>query len=119
MANLETEIGVPTMHFVRCSAIEGILYRYHRCGPIFMLEDKSNYRGSSLRMAFRIFRCHRVVKPTRGYLIPRLGTSSLLSLHVDGWRLIFLKLSLPCDGVRRCLAPCSSILYAALSIVTL
>jgi hypothetical protein len=25
---------------IRCSAIEGILHRYHRCGPIFMLEDK-------------------------------------------------------------------------------
>jgi hypothetical protein len=45
---------------VRCSAIEGISHRYHCCGPIFMLEDKGNYRGSSLRMAFRIFRCHRV-----------------------------------------------------------
>jgi hypothetical protein len=25
---------------VRCSAIEGISYRYHRCGPVCMLEDK-------------------------------------------------------------------------------
>jgi hypothetical protein len=41
------------------------------------------------------------LKPTRGRLTPRLGTSSLLSLHVDVWRLIFLKLSLPRDGVRR------------------
>jgi hypothetical protein len=62
-------------------------------------------------MAFRIFRCHRAFKPTRGRLIPCLGTSSLLNLHVDVWRLIFLKLSLPRDGVRRCSAPCSSILY--------
>jgi hypothetical protein len=52
-----------------------------------------------------------LLKPTRGRLIPRLGTSSLLSLHVDVWRLIFLKLSLPRDGVRGCSAPCSSILY--------
>jgi hypothetical protein len=44
-------------------------------------------------------------------LTPHLGTSSLLSLHVDVWRLIFLKLSLPRDGVRRCPAPYSSILY--------
>jgi hypothetical protein len=44
-------------------------------------------------------------------LTPRLGTSSLLSLHVDVWRLIFLKLSLPRDGVRRCSAPCCSMLY--------
>jgi hypothetical protein len=51
------------------------------------------------------------LKPTRGRLTPRLGTSSLLSLHVDVWRLIFLKLSLPRDGVRGCSAPCSSILY--------
>jgi hypothetical protein len=62
-------------------------------------------------MAFRIFRCHRAFKPMRVCLIPRLGTSSLLSLDVDVWRLIFLKLSLPRDGVRRCSAPCSSILH--------
>jgi hypothetical protein len=47
----------------------------------------------------------------RGRLIPRLGTSSLLSLHVDVWRLIFSKLSLPRDGVRECSAPRTSILY--------
>jgi uncharacterized metal-binding protein len=35
----------------------------------------------------------------------------LLSLHVDVWRLIFLKLSLPRDGVKGCSAPCNSILY--------
>jgi hypothetical protein len=52
-----------------------------------------------------------LLKPTRGRLTPRLGTSSLLSLHVDVWRLIFLKLSLPRDGVRGCSAPCNSILY--------
>jgi hypothetical protein len=50
------------MTAVRCSAIEGILYQYHRCGPIFMLEDKGICRGSSLQMAFRIFRCHRAPK---------------------------------------------------------
>jgi hypothetical protein len=87
---------------VRCSSIEGISHQCHRCGPIFMLEDKSNCRGSSLRMAFRIFRCHRAVKPTRGHWTPCLGTSSLLSLHVDVWRLIFLKLSLPRHGMRGC-----------------
>jgi hypothetical protein len=40
--------------------------------------------------------------------VPYLG---LLSLHVDVWRLIFLKLSLPRDGVKGCSAPCNSILY--------
>ena len=30
---------------------------------------------------------------------------------MDVWRLIFLKLSLPHDGVRRCSAPCCSMLY--------
>jgi hypothetical protein len=96
---------------VRCSAIEGISHRYHRCGLVCMLKDKDKCRGSSLRMAFRIFRCHRAFEPTRDRLIPRLGTSSLLSLHVDVWRLVFSKLSLPRDGVRGCSAPCSSILY--------
>jgi hypothetical protein len=52
-----------------------------------------------------------LLKPTSGHLTPRLGTSGLLSLHVDVWRLIFLKLSLPRDGVRRCSTPCNSILY--------
>jgi hypothetical protein len=48
-----------------------------------------------------------------GYLgaLGLLGAIGLLSLHVDVWRLIFLKLSLPRDGVRRCSAPCNSILY--------
>jgi hypothetical protein len=32
-------------------------------------------------------------------------------LYVDVWRLIFLKLSLPRDGVRGCSAPCWSMLY--------
>jgi hypothetical protein len=40
-----------------------------------------------------------------------LEAIGLLSLHVDVWRLIFLKLSLPRDGVRGCSAPCNSILY--------
>jgi hypothetical protein len=62
-------------------------------------------------MAFRIFRCHRAFKPTRDRLTPRLGTSSLLSLYVNVWRLIFLKLSLPHDGVRGCSAPRCSMLY--------
>jgi hypothetical protein len=90
---------------VRCSAIEGILHRYHRCGPIVMLEDKGICRGSSLQMAFRVFSAIGLLKPTRDRLTPRLGTSSLLSLHVDVWRLIFLKLSLPRYGVRWCSAP--------------
>jgi hypothetical protein len=33
-----------------------------------MLEDKGNYRGSSLRMAFRIFRCRRAFKTNEGSL---------------------------------------------------
>jgi hypothetical protein len=49
---------------VKYSVIYGISYRYHRFGTICMLEDKDKYRGSSLPMAFRIFRCHRALKPT-------------------------------------------------------
>jgi hypothetical protein len=40
-----------------------------------------------------------------------LGAIGLLNLYVDVWRLIFLKLSLPRDGVKGCSAPCNSILY--------
>jgi hypothetical protein len=54
----------PSIAVVRCNAIYGISYRYHRCGTVCMLEDKGKCRESSLRMAFRIFRCHRAVKPT-------------------------------------------------------
>jgi hypothetical protein len=68
-ASINAEVLTP----VRCSAIEGILHRYHRCGPIFMLEDKGNYRGSSLRMAFRIFRCHRAPKTNEGSLDTSFG----------------------------------------------
>jgi hypothetical protein len=75
-----------------------------------MLEVKGKYRGSSLQMAFRILGTIGLLKPTRGRLTPRLGTSSLLSLHVDVWTHL-LKLSLPRDGVRGCIAPCNSILY--------
>jgi hypothetical protein len=48
-----------------------------------------------------------------GYLgaLGLLGAIGLLSLHVDVWRLIFLKLNLPRDGVRGCSAPCCSMLY--------
>jgi hypothetical protein len=38
-----------------------------------------------------------------------LGAIGLLSLHVDVWRLIFLKLSLPCYGVGRCSVPSYSL----------
>jgi hypothetical protein len=61
------------MAAVRYSAIEGILHRYHRCGPIFMLEDKGNYRRNSLRMAFRIFRYHRAPKTNEGSLDTLFG----------------------------------------------
>jgi hypothetical protein len=54
--------------FVRYNAIEGISHRYHHCGPICMLEVKDKCRGSSLQMAFRIFRCHRAFKTNEGLL---------------------------------------------------
>jgi hypothetical protein len=38
-----------------------------------MLEDKGKYRGSSLRMAFRIFRYHRALKPTVVFLDTSFG----------------------------------------------
>jgi hypothetical protein len=76
---------------VRYSAIEGILHRYHSCGPMLMLEEVAHdwhlgYLGA-LGLLGAI-----------GYL----GAIGLLSLHVDVWRLIFLKLSLPRHGVRGC-----------------
>jgi hypothetical protein len=67
---------------VRCSAIEGILHWYHNCGPMLILEEVAH-----------------------DWLLRYLGAIGLLSLHVDVWRLIFLKLSLPRYGVGRCSAP--------------
>jgi hypothetical protein len=64
---------VDDKRFVRCSAIGGVLHWYHCCGPIFMLKDKGGYRGSSLRMAFRIFRCHRAPKTNKGSLDTSFG----------------------------------------------
>jgi hypothetical protein len=58
---------------VRCSAIEGISHRYHCCGPVCMLEVKGKCRGSSLQMAFRIFRCHRAFKTNEGSLDTSFG----------------------------------------------
>jgi hypothetical protein len=64
---------VVCLHYVRCSAIEGILHRYHRCGPIVMLEDKGICRGSSLQMAFRVSRCQRAPKTNEGSLDTSFG----------------------------------------------
>jgi hypothetical protein len=57
---------------VRCSAIQGILHRYHSCGPMLMLEEVAHDWHL-------------------GYLgaLGLLGAIRLLSLHVDVWRLIF------------------------------
>jgi hypothetical protein len=79
---------------VRCSTIEGILHRYHSCGSMLMLEEVAHDWHLGYLGAIRY-----------------LGTIRLLSLHMDVWRLIFLKLSLPSDGVRGCSAPCCSMLY--------
>jgi hypothetical protein len=79
---------------VRCSAIEGILHRYHSCRPMLVLEEVAHDWHLGYLGAIRY-----------------LGAIGLLSLHVDVWRLIFLKLSLLHDGVRGCSAPCNSILY--------
>jgi hypothetical protein len=85
---------------VRCSAIEGILHRYHSCGPILVLEEVAHNWHLGYLGALGLLGAIRY-----------LGAIGLLSLHVDVWRLIFLKLSLPRDGVRGCSAPCNSILY--------
>jgi hypothetical protein len=70
---------------VRCSAIESILHRYHSCGPMLVLEEVAHdWHLGALGL---------------------LGAIGLLSLHVDVWGLIFLKLSLPRYGVGRCSAP--------------
>jgi hypothetical protein len=90
----------PPFFFVRCSAIEGILHRYHSCGPMRVLEEVAHDWHLGYLGALGLLGAIRY-----------LGAIRLLSLHVDVWRLIFLKLSLPRDGVRGCSAPCNSILY--------
>jgi hypothetical protein len=66
-------IGMTVNVDVRCNAIEGISHRYHRCGLVCMLEVKDKCRGSSLQMAFRIFRCHRAFKTNKGSLDTSFG----------------------------------------------
>jgi hypothetical protein len=76
---------------VRCSAIEGILHRYHSCGPMLVLEEVAHDWHLGYLGALGLLGAIRY-----------LGAIRLLSLHVDVWRLIFLKLSLPRHGVRGC-----------------
>jgi hypothetical protein len=87
-------------NIVRCSAIEGILRRHHSCGLILMLEEVAHNWHLGYLGALGLLGAIRY-----------LGAKGLLSLYVDVWRLIFLKLSLPRDGVSGCFAPCNSILY--------
>jgi hypothetical protein len=74
---------------VRCSAIEGISHRYHRCGPVCMWRSRVNIEEVAYKWHLGYLGAIGLLKPTRGHLTSRLGTSSLLSLHVDVWRLIF------------------------------
>jgi hypothetical protein len=83
---------------VRCSAIEGILHRYHSCGPMLVLEEVAHDWHLGYLGALGLLGAIRY-----------LGAIRLLSLHVDVWRLIFLKLSLPRYGVGRCSAPSYSL----------
>jgi hypothetical protein len=71
---------------VRCSAIEGILHRYHSCGPMLALEEVAH-----------------------DWHLGYLGALGLLGAirYLGAIRL----LSLQRDGVRGCSAPCNSILY--------
>jgi hypothetical protein len=100
---------------VRCSAIYGISYRYHRCGTICMLEDKAKCRRSSYEWHLGYLGAIGFLNQRWYLLTPRLGTSSLLGLHVDVWRLIFLKLSLPRHGVRGC--SCTSLLCSLCAFI--
>jgi hypothetical protein len=80
-------------------------------GPYVCWRSKVNVEEVAYKWHLGYLGAIGLLKPTRGRLTPRLGTSSLLSLHVDVWRLIFSKLSLPRDGVRGCSTPCSSVLF--------
>jgi hypothetical protein len=82
-------LGVKFQIVVRCSAIEGILHRHHNCGPMLVLEEVAHDWHLGYLGALGLLGAIRY-----------LGAIGLLSLHVDVWRLIFLKLSLPRDGVR-------------------
>jgi hypothetical protein len=93
--------------YVKCSAIEGILYCYHLMGQYLCWRIRVIIGEVAYKWHLGYLGAIGLLKPRT----PRLGTSSLLSLYVDVWRLIFLKLSLPRDGVRGCSAPCNSILY--------
>jgi hypothetical protein len=80
-------------------------------GPYVCWRSRVNIEKVAYKWHLGYLGTIRLLKQTRGRLIPRLGTSSLLSLHVDVWRLIFLKLSLLHDGARGCSTPCNSMLH--------
>jgi hypothetical protein len=80
-------------------------------GPYICWRSRVNVEEVAYKWHLEYLGAIGLLKPTRGHLTPRLGTSSLLSLHVDVWRLIFSKLSLPRFGERGCSAPRTSILY--------
>jgi hypothetical protein len=47
---------------VRCSAIEGILHRYHSCGPMLMLEEVAHDWHLGYLGALGLFRCHKIFR---------------------------------------------------------
>jgi hypothetical protein len=86
---LDFERAYDRVNCVRCSAIEGISHWYHRCGPVCMLRSRVNIEEVAYKWHLGYLGAIGLLKPMRDRLIPHLGTSSLLSLYVDVWRLIF------------------------------
>jgi hypothetical protein len=84
--DLKRLMYVPT---IKCSAIEGISHRYHHCRPVCMWRSRVNIEEVAYKWHLGYLGAIGLLKPTRGRLTPRLETSSLLSLHVNVWRLIF------------------------------
>jgi hypothetical protein len=96
---------------VRCSAIEGIYIGATVVGPYLCWRIRVIIEEVAYKWHLGYLGAIGLFKPTRGRLTPCLGTSSLLSLHVDVWRFIFLKLSLSRNGMRGCSAPWHFVLY--------
>jgi hypothetical protein len=58
---------------VRCSAIEGISHRYHRCGPVCMWRSRVNIEEVTYKWHLGYLGAIGLLKPMRGHLTSRLG----------------------------------------------
>jgi hypothetical protein len=91
---------------------------HHRCGAAYSLwssKIKKRREGVALDGTYGYLGYHLASKPMVVSLDTSFGTSSFNDLHVWLGRLIFSKLSLPHDGMKRC--SCTSLVHSRCVII--